>query len=180
MPRMCAPSTSAWRARRLRSRQVICKIGSTPASKTAFATASEQARMIAPEPSVTLIASTNPFTRSTAASISERSVPFGGLTSIVTRNRPFPSFCSNRSFSASVIEHSGTQAHRHLGTWLLEFIRLNRVLHHHHDGHRADPAGDGRDEFGARRGLVKLDVPHDPAARHVDPHRSEEHTYSSH
>src|SRR5438094_273249 len=88
MPRAAAPSRSACRARRLRSRTVSCMIGSRPFSTRRWAAASDDMCTCAPVLSVQLMASTDP--RSTSA---RRQVACGSAllledSSAVTTKRP--------------------------------------------------------------------------------------------
>src|SRR5205823_4110799 len=87
-PRAAAPSRSACRARRLRSRTVSCMIGSRPFSTRRWAAASDDMCTCAPVLSVQLMASTDP--RSTSA---RRQVACGSAllleeSSAVTTKRP--------------------------------------------------------------------------------------------
>ena len=61
MPSADAPSRSDCSAMRLRSRQVICMTGSSPASRTARLPAQLASRTLEPWLSVTLTASTQSF-----------------------------------------------------------------------------------------------------------------------
>jgi hypothetical protein len=88
MPSEEAPSRSDCSAMRLRSRQVICITGSSPAARTARLAAQLAIRAFEPWLSVTLTASTQ--SRSSAAVFVTGSVPAprGGLISAVTAKPP--------------------------------------------------------------------------------------------
>src|SRR5215470_16907876 len=82
-------------AMRLRSRAVICTMGSSPRSCSRCATALGSTPMRARGDSVRLTASTQPFSSSALANRSDRSMPLGGVSSVVTTKAPERSFCSS-------------------------------------------------------------------------------------
>ena len=84
MPRAAADSRSDWSAMRLRSRQVTCMTGSTPAARARRLPAQLDSRACAPWPSVMLTASTQPRSGSTLRRTASGSAPRGGPTSAVT------------------------------------------------------------------------------------------------
>ncbi len=85
-PSSAAPSRSAWIAIRFRSRAVTWTMGSTPRSISSRATAFGSTAMRARGDSVRLMASAYPFRASAFAKSSVRSVPLGGVSSVVTTN----------------------------------------------------------------------------------------------
>ncbi len=88
MPRAAAEIRSDCRAIRLRSRQVSCITGSTPADFASRLPAKLDSRTWALWLSVTLAASTQPLNRSAFLAIAAGSAPRGGPISAVTTNRP--------------------------------------------------------------------------------------------
>src|SRR5215831_19508277 len=88
MPRAAADSRSDWSAMRLRSRQVTCMTGSTPAARASRLPAQLDSRACAPWPSVMLTASTKPRSGSTFRRTASGSAPRGG---------PTPGSCAARS-----------------------------------------------------------------------------------
>lgn len=88
MPRAAAESRSDCRAMRLRSRQVSCMTGSTPASRTSRLPAMLDIRTWALWLSVTLAASTHPRSSAALRVIAPGSAPRGGPISAVTAKRP--------------------------------------------------------------------------------------------
>jgi len=75
-------------ASRLRSRQVICTTGSTPASLAKAAAAIDDMRTTAVWLSVMLTASTTPLSSFALLRITSGSAPLGGPSSPVTANAP--------------------------------------------------------------------------------------------
>src|SRR5579862_5211509 len=88
MPSAAAPSRSDWSAMRLRSRQVICMTGSSPAASTARLPAQLASRTFEPWLSVMLTASTQPRSNVAARVIGSVLAPRGGLISAVTAKLP--------------------------------------------------------------------------------------------
>ncbi len=86
MPMAAAPSTSACRAMRFRSRPVIWTIGSRPALRTIVAAGIAAIVTIARLLSVTLTASTTPLSASARRRTTLAEAFFGGFSSAVTRN----------------------------------------------------------------------------------------------
>ena len=87
-PSAAAASRSAWIAIRLRSRAVIWRMGSIPSSSRRRAAPTGAMLMRALWESVRLNASTCPASERAASSIGVRSSPLGGVSSLVTTNRP--------------------------------------------------------------------------------------------
>src|SRR2546426_1893357 len=87
-PRAAAPSRSAWRARRFRSRTVSCMIGSRPFSTRRWAVASDDMCTCAPVLSVQLIASTDPRSTSARRQVASGSALLLEDNSAVTTKRP--------------------------------------------------------------------------------------------
>src|SRR5688572_16310949 len=92
MPSETAPRMSPCSARRLRSRQVIWKIGSMPFWTRKCAAARLERCTLAPAPSVTLTAVIRPFSGSARLRNSAGSVDTGGVISAVTTKSPACSF----------------------------------------------------------------------------------------
>src|SRR5882762_7275807 len=88
MPSAAAPSRSACSAMRFRSRQVICRTGSTPLRTRKCAAARLDMCALDPAPSVTLIAVTSPRNASAWSMNSAGSVDTGGESSAVTTKLP--------------------------------------------------------------------------------------------
>src|SRR5688572_12949012 len=88
MPSASAPRMSPCSARRLRSRQVIWKIGSIPFCTRKCAAARLDRWTLAPAPSVTLIAVARPFSGIARVRNSPGSVETGGVISAVTTKSP--------------------------------------------------------------------------------------------
>ena len=103
MPSAAAPSMSPCSASRLRSRQVIWKIGSMPACTRKCAAARLERCTLAPAPSVTLIAVTSPFSGSARRRNSAGSVETGGVISAVTTNWPLRSLDCSRDIRTDLI-----------------------------------------------------------------------------
>ena len=87
-PKAWAPSNSACRAMRLRSRQASCSTGSMPASSSRRHRARLLIRITARLPSVTFTAWTQPRRDPAAANEREGSPPLGGITSAVRAGCP--------------------------------------------------------------------------------------------
>src|SRR6059058_2785530 len=96
MPRAAAPSRSACRARRLRSRTVSCMIGSRPFSTRRWAAASDDMCTCAPVLSVQLIASTDPRSTSARRQVASGSALLLEDSSAVTTKRPSPNRPASR------------------------------------------------------------------------------------
>src|SRR6266404_3153112 len=94
MPRETAPSRSPCSARRLRSRQVIWKMGSIPFWTRKCAAARLERWTLAPAPSVTLTAVARPLSGSAREMNSAGSVDTGGVISAVTTKSPLRSLVS--------------------------------------------------------------------------------------
>src|SRR6267378_148161 len=94
MPRETAPSRSPCSARRLRSRQVIWKMGSIPFWTRKCAAARLERWTLAPAPSVTLTAMARPLSGSAREMNSAGSVDTGGVISAVTTKSPLCSLVS--------------------------------------------------------------------------------------
>src|ERR1700716_1941441 len=88
MPRAAAPSRSACRASRLRSRTVSCMMGSRPRSTSRWAAASEAMCTWAPVLSVQLMASTDPRSTSARRQVASGSALLLDDTSAVTTKGP--------------------------------------------------------------------------------------------
>ena len=88
MPRADAPSRSDCSAMRLRSRQVICMTGSSPACSAARLPAQLASRTLEPWLSVTLTALTQSRSSAAVAVIGSVLAPRGGLISAVTAKLP--------------------------------------------------------------------------------------------
>src|SRR5574341_1001955 len=88
MPSASAPSRSPCSASRLRSRQVIWKIGSIPVCTRKCAAARLERCTLAPAPSVTFTAVARPLRGSARRRNSAGSVDTGGVISAVTTNCP--------------------------------------------------------------------------------------------
>src|SRR5688572_1211161 len=102
MPSDAAPWRSPCSAIRLRSRQVIWKIGSSPLCTRKCAAARLERCTFAPAPSVTLIAVASPLRGSARRRNSAGSVETGGVISAVTTNCPLRNrVCSNDIASRS-------------------------------------------------------------------------------
>ena len=87
-PKAAAARRSLCRAMRLRSRHVICTTGRWPCARNEGTRPIGDIVMTALDDSVRLIASTTPRRCSVRRSSPVRSVPLGGDSSVVTRNRP--------------------------------------------------------------------------------------------
>ena len=88
MPSADAPSRSDCSAMRLRSRQVICMTGSSPAAIAARLPAQLASRTLEPWLSVTLTASTQSRSNAAFSVIGPVLAPRGGLISAVTAKPP--------------------------------------------------------------------------------------------
>src|SRR5688572_12192910 len=103
MPNAAAPIRSPCSASRLRSRQVIWKIGSSPDCTRKCAAARLERCTLAPAPSVTLIAVARPFSGSARRRNSAGSVDTGGVISAVTTNWPLRSLDCSRDIRTDLI-----------------------------------------------------------------------------
>ena len=88
MPCIAAPTISAWRLRRLRSRHASCMTGSTPHAFSAIATARGEAWAWAAGLSVAFTASTHAFIGASWRWISGKPPPSIVGISAVTTNSP--------------------------------------------------------------------------------------------
>src|SRR6185503_13836383 len=88
---------------RLRSRQVICRIGSIPACTRKCVAARLDRCTLAPAPSVTFTAVTSPFSGSARLRNSAGSVETGGVISAVTTNWPPRSLDCSRDIPTDLI-----------------------------------------------------------------------------
>ena len=122
MPSAAAPINSPCSARRFRSRQVICRIGSISAPIRIAAAASAPIWARAPAPSVTLTASASPRSGAALRMRSCASQDSGGVTSAVMTKRPARSRSSNVRGSRalwSFIAGSLTGARRRQSAYML-------------------------------------------------------------
>src|SRR6185503_7568727 len=103
MPSAAAPRRSPCSASRLRSRQVICRIGSIPACTRKCVAARLLRWTLAPAPSVTFTAVTSPFSGSARLRNSAGSVDTGGVISAVTTNWPLRSLDCSRDIPTDLI-----------------------------------------------------------------------------
>src|SRR5438094_8287684 len=107
MPRAAAPSRSACRARRLRSRTVSCMIGSRPFSTRRWAAASDDICTWAPVLSVQLMASTEPRSTSARRQVASGSALLLEESSAVTTKRPSRNRLASRLTVATALPAPG-------------------------------------------------------------------------
>ena len=114
MPSAAAPRRSPCSARRLRSRQVIWKIGSMPFCTRKCAAARLERCTLAPAPSVTFTAVARPLSGSARRRNSAGSVDTGGVISAVTTNSPPRSLeCSSLAARRSDVMEPRILSSRH-------------------------------------------------------------------